>query len=293
LSAASDAIRCAGVPREQGYAQGLVSRAQLHERCAARGALTRAQDALGLLDSASARWLRDLRRYFPHQGEWLEGAARGAGLALPALVRAAAASLGDSPRASQGYRALVACEGEAGARIGRALPAHTILRRMEPEGRFRTLELALPWLPAPWLGVNEAGLAVAATSGARADAGCAAPGTLFARDCLERFESVGSALAWCLGRPAAPGASLLFADASGEIACVELAPKDRRVRRPERGVLVVGAEAARAAAIEKRLAEGSRDALAFAQALGVEIDECAGADPAAHRLVLTGREIAL
>jgi hypothetical protein len=287
VSAASDAIRCAGVPREQGFAQGRASRDALRERCAARGALARARDALGLLDSASARWLRDLRRYFPHQGEWLEGAARGAGLSLPALVRAARASQGDPPRA------LVACEGEAGARIGRSLPSHTILRRIEPEGRFRTLELALPWLPAPWLGVNEAGLAVAATSGARAGAACAAPGALFARDCLERFESVASALAWCLGRPAAPGASLLFADASGEIAGVELAQTDRRVRRPERGVLVLGADAARAAAVEKRLAEGRGDALAFAQALGAESGECASAEPVGRRLMLGGRETAL
>ncbi|HXK23900.1 MAG TPA: carcinine hydrolase/isopenicillin-N N-acyltransferase family protein [Myxococcota bacterium] len=287
MSAASDAIRCAGVPREQGFAQGRASREALHERCASRGALVRAQDALGLLEPASARWLRDLRRQFPHQGEWLEGAARGAGLALPALVRAARASHGAAPRA------LVACEVDGGARIGRALPPHTIVRRMEPEGCFRTLELALPWLSAPWLGVNEAGLAVAATSGARADARCAAPGALFARDCLERFESVGSALAWCLGRPAAPGASLLFADASGEIAGIELAPTDRRVRRPERGVLVLGADAAGAAAIEKRLAEGSRDALAFGQALGAQTGECASADPAGRRLLLGEREIAL
>jgi len=287
VSAVSDAIRCAGVPREQGFAQGRASREALRERCVAPGARARAQDALGLLDSASARWLRDLRRHFPHQGEWLEGAARGAGLALPALVRAARASQGDPPRV------LVACEGEGVARIGCALPPHTVLRRMVPEGRFRTLELALPWLPAPWLGVNEAGLAVAATSGARAGAPCAAPGMLFARDCLERFESVGSALAWCLGRPAAPGASLLFADAEGELAGVDLAAGDRRVRRPEHGVLVLGVDAARAAAIEKRLAEASRDALAFAQALGADAGECAGADAAARRLLLAGEEIAL
>jgi hypothetical protein len=287
VSAASDAIRCAGVPREQGFAQGRAARAELRERCAASAPLTRALDALGRLDAASARWLRDLRRHFPHQGEWLEGAARGGGVALPALVRAARASL-DEPQ-----RALVAWEADGVARIARALPAHTILRRMEPEGRFRTFELALPWLPAPWLGVNEAGLAVAASSGARAGAACAAPGGLFARDCLERFESVGSALAWCVGRPAAPGASLLFADASGEIAGVELAARERRVRRPERGVLVLGADPASAAAIEKRLAEAGRDALPFAQALGADADLCACADPAARRLDFAGLSAAL
>ena len=281
MSAASDPIRCAGVPREQGFAQGRMSREALRERCAAP-ALTRAQDAVGFLDAASARWLRDLRRHFPHQGEWLEGAARGAGLALPALVRAARASLDEPPRA------LVAWEAGSVARIGRVLPDHTILRRMEPEGRFRTLELALPWLTTPWLGVNEAGLAVAATTGACAGSGCAAPGTLFARDCLERFDSVGSALTWCLGRPAAPGPSLLFADASGEIAGVELASGGHRVRRPERGVLVFGCDPASAPVIDKRLTEVGRDALALAHALGAEAEVFAFAEPAARRIDLRG-----
>lgn len=125
---------------------------------------------------------------------------------------------------------------------------------------------------------------MAASPGALADAACAAPAPLFARDCLERFESVGSALSWCLGRPAAPGATLLFADAGGEIAGVELRADGRRVRRPERGALALGAEASAVAALEKRLAGGAPDPRAIAAALGAGIDAAAFADPRGRRL---------
>ncbi|HVH19188.1 MAG TPA: hypothetical protein VNF72_12875 [Myxococcota bacterium] len=239
-----DPIDLEGVPRELGFAQGRAARAELQAICGPRDVLARALDGLGHMDAGSARWWRDLRRHFPHQAEWLEGAARGAGLPLPALARNARASLA-APQ-----HALVALE-DGEARLVCATPARASLRRVAPEGRFRSLELALPELPTPWLGVNAAGLAVAATPGALGVGTCAAPAAHFARDCLERFESVASALAWCLGRPAAPGAALLLADASGEIAGVELTAQGRRVRRPERGVLAFGVDPALATALEK------------------------------------------
>jgi hypothetical protein len=189
-----------------------------------------------------------VRRHFPHQGEWLEGAARGSGLPLAVWVREASARLAAPPHG------LLAWEADGAFVIGCGPLGAAGLRRVHPEGRFRSLELADPWLPAPWLGVNEAGLAVAACAGARSDGHRHAPAALFARDCLERFESVASALAWCLGRPAAPGGALLFADAAGELAGVELLASERRVRRPELGKLALGAEApeARASADPRR-----------------------------------------
>jgi hypothetical protein len=273
-----DPVACAGVPRELGEAMGRAARAELRAACSGRGTLARALDRLGRMEAGDARWWRDLRRHFPHQAEWLEGEARGAGLALPALVRAARAAL-DAPA-----HALVAIAREGEAGLVCPAPARATLRRVAPEGRFRSLELALPQLPTPWLGVNEAGLAVAAMPGSRTDGACAAPAALFARDCLERFESVGSALAWCLGRPAAPGASLLLADASGEVAGVELAPRERRVRRAERGLLVLGADPARVAVIEKQLADGGPETDALATALGVMRDLVDRADARGRRL---------
>jgi hypothetical protein len=98
--------------------------------------------------------------------------------------------------------------------------------------------------------VNEAGLALAVSGGARPGA-CRAHAALLGRDCLERFEGVESALAWCLGRPAAPGAAILFADSRGELGGVELSASARQVRRPEGGLLVLGS--ARAARVAKEL----------------------------------------
>jgi hypothetical protein len=269
-------LELAGVPRELGFAQGRAAASALRAACAGRGALGRALDLAGRLDAGGARWHLDLRRHFPHQSEWLEGTSRGAALPLPALVRAARKALAAAPRA------LVAWEQRGAAQLACALPPGAALRRVAPEGRFRSLEWAQPELPSPWLGVNEAGLAVAAGPAAPAGAGCSAHAALFARDCLERFESVASALAWCLGRPAAPGA-LLFADASGEIAGVELLRDGRRVRRPEGGALALGPDPAACAALAKALAAAPDDARALAAAQGAP-GGCAQADPRLRRL---------
>lgn len=268
-----------GVPRELGFAQGRASARAVRAACGPRGGLSGALDRLGLIDARGRSWLRDVRRHFPHQAEWLEGAARGAGVPLPALVRAAAAALAAPPSP------IVAFEGSGGVRLACAAHPDAQLRRVAPEGRFRSLELALPLLPSPQLGVNEAGLAVAATSGVQRDSRCAAPAALLARDCLERFDSVASALAWCLGRPAAPGAALLFADERGDVAGVELGADGRRVRRPEGGALALGGDAQAALAVSKRLAQGAPpDERALAELLGARSGACCSADPHGRRL---------
>lgn len=230
------AVECEGAPRDLGRDQGTAARAAL-AACATAG-LARWRDHLGLGDAALSRWQRDVRRYFPHQHEWLEGVARAAGLPLRSLVRAAVATL-DAERDAL----LVGVESDEGGLLWRSAAPAALLRRVAPEGRFRSLELASPALASPWIGVNDSGLAVAVTGG-RIPGRCAAHAALLARDCLERFEGVESALAWCLGRPAAPGASLLVADASGELAGVELSATGREVRRAESGVLVLGSGAA-------------------------------------------------
>lgn len=269
-----------GVPRELGFEQGRAARDSLRRLCAARGVIPTALERIGHLTRPRARWLRDVRRHFPHQAEWLEGAARGAGLPLAALVRAAC----DALAAPAGV--LIAVSGAAETLLARTAASDAEVRRVAPEGRLCSLEVARPLLPAPELGVNEAGLAVAASSGTAPDPRCAAPAALLARDCLERFESVTSALAWCLGRPAAPGAALLLADASGEVAGVELEAGGRRVRRPEGGVLVLGADAVRSARIAKQLGQRAVELRDLEEALGGDPGACAGADPVRRRLAL-------
>lgn len=274
-----------GVPRELGFEQGRTAQDSLRRVCAARGVVPAVLERLGHLARPRARWLRDVRRHFPHQAEWLEGAARGAGLPLAALVRAACDALA-APAGS-----LIAVAGAEETLLARAAASDAEVRRVAPEGRFRSLEVARPLLPAPELGVNEAGLAVAASSGTLPDPRCAAPAALLARDCLERFESVASALTWCLGRPAAPGAALLLADASGEVAGVELEAGGRRVRRPEAGVLVLGADAAGAARIAKQLGQRAADRRDLAEALGEAA--CACADPRGRRIAFRDAWLAL
>ncbi len=236
-----------------------------------------------------SRWQRDLRRYFPHQHEWLEGVARGAGVPDRALLRAAIAEL------ARGHDALLigaegagreGADGKGGTVLWRTESPGVVLRRVRPEGRFVSIELASPLLACPWIGLNEAGLAVAVTGGSL-PARCRAHAALLARDCLERFEAVESALVWCLGRPAAPGASILLADAQGELAGVELLASGRRVRRPEGGVLALGGP--RAAEVRKTLSGGPMRALDLERALEEVLGEPALA--AAPRVDLASRNL--
>ncbi len=255
-------IECAGAPRDLGLDQATSARAALRAASGHGGAVARWRDRLGVAEAEVSRWQRDLRRYFPHQHEWLEGAARGAGIPDRALLRAAIAAL-----AREADALLVGAEGAddgGGSVLWRTESPGAVLRRVRPEGRFVSIELASPLLACPWIGLNEAGLAVAVTGGSQPGR-CRAHAALLARDCLERFEAVESALVWCLSRPAAPGASILLADALGEIAGVELHASGRRVRRPEGGVLTLGGP--RAAEVQKALSGRVTRALDLERAL--------------------------
>jgi hypothetical protein len=220
-------VECSGAPRDLGRDLGCALRAEVRAAVSEQGTLR------GLLASlresaATTRMLRDLRRYFPHQSEWLEGLALSSGVALRVLVRALAVSC--APGAPQGV-AIGAVSGTAIA-VASAVPRGAVWRRVAPEGRFRSLEVALPTAIAPVIGVNEAGLAVAVAEQRSLPGRFAPPLALFARDCLERFERVEPALDWCLARPAAPGGSLLLADAHGELAGVYAGGPERRALRP-------------------------------------------------------------
>jgi hypothetical protein len=220
-------VECSGAPRDLGRDLGTALcaevRAAVAEQGTLRGALTSLRET-----AATTRLHRDLRRYFPHQAEWLEGLALGTGVTVRVLVRALAQSC--APGAPQGV-VVGAVSGTAVAIAG-AVPRAAVWRRVAPEGRFRSLEVSLPAASAPVIGVNEAGLAVAVAEQRALPGRFAPPLALFARDCLERFERVEPALEWCLARPAAPGGSLVLADANGELAGVYAGGSERRALRP-------------------------------------------------------------
>lgn len=235
-------LSCAGAPRDLGRDLGLACRERIRARVGQRALGERLRDGLGLPDAAVASWLRDVRRYFPHQHEWLEGLARAVDLPLQAIARTSIAVL-EAERDAM----LVAADFDGAVRLWRRVPATALPRRVAPEGRFESLELGAAILTSPWIGVNDRGLALAIAGGATPGRGRAVHGALFARDCLERFDALESALDWCAGRPAAPGAALVLADAAGDFAGIALESSGRPVRRADDGVLVMGgdAEAAR------------------------------------------------
>ena len=271
-------VECSGAPRDLGRDLGVALRREL------RAAFASERGLLGWLAAFSrpntaAPLRRDLLRYFPHQAEWLEGLAHGSGVPLRALVSALAKSC--DPTAPQG----VAVGAVTGASVGiaSAVPRGAVVRRVAPEGRFRSLEIALPAASAPVIGVNEAGLAVAVAEQRSLPGRFTPPLALFARDCLERFERVEPALDWCLARPAAPGGSLLLADAQGELAGVYASGPERRPLRPLSWLVLgdAGLELAKA----DTLATGELEP-ALAQALAT-LPGAAGAaiaDPVGRRL---------
>jgi hypothetical protein len=154
----------------------------------------------------------------------------------------------------------------SGGEVGRVLDGPWLLRRSRPEGLFASLELTRPWLTHSLVGVNERGLAVAVVGGG--GPARRIPGVLLGQDCLERFEALEAALEWCEGRPGGGAALVLIADASGDVAAIEIGSERRRVLRPEAGVVVAGGAAGDASELSKRLAQDSaRGAEALARAL--------------------------
>jgi hypothetical protein len=253
-------IACEGAPRDLGLDQGRARGAELRARFRERTAWQRLALRVGLTDSSTRQLVREIARHFPHQAETLDGLAVGARVPATWL----AAELASELRREGGSQPLaVAC---SGGEVARVLDGPWLVRRSRPEGLFASLELTRPWLSHALLGVNERGLAVAVVAGVGPVDG--APGALLAQDCLERFEALDAALEWCEGRPGAGGAVVLVADASGDVAGIEIGSRHRRVLRPDAGVLVVGGAERGGPELAKRLAQGRiRGGEALAQAL--------------------------
>jgi hypothetical protein len=202
---------------------------------------------LGRLDARTRSLARDLARHFPRQAEAIDGMARMARVPRAWLVERMAWDLsgpdGASHRSIDGTAlAAVAELGGGAALAARSITPELIFRRSAPEGGFRALEVTAPWLTGSVAGVSEAGLAVAVVGGA-GEAGpttCSAPAALLVQDCLHRFVSLEGAIDWCLGRPAAGTATLVLADAKGEIAGVSITRERRTLLRPADGLILAG-----------------------------------------------------
>jgi len=246
-------IECEGAPRDLGLDQGRACSNALRMRFGAQPWWERFRLQAGLASADRARMLRDLKRHFPHQWESLAGMAVGARVPTGWLAQELARELAGGEAALP----LAVAIDHGRVLLARGLGGEWVARRSRPEGLFASVEVTRPCLTAALAGVNERGLAVAAVAARGATQRCAAaPASLLAQDCLERFEATPAALEWCLGRPGGGCATVWLADARGELAGVEFAGAERRVLRPSDGLLVSGGGAAR----EEELAKSLREA---------------------------------
>jgi len=234
-------VDCAGAPRDLGLDQGRACRAELAERFDALPWSEALLLRLGRVDVTVRALLRDLGRHFPHLSEVLAGIAVGARVPEAFLAGEITAELAGGP-------APAAALAGGTALLARCQEGPRVVRRSRPEGLFAFLDLTRPWLPSTLLGVNERGLAVAVADSGAPEGGCAAPASLLAQDCLERFEALDAALDWCAGRPGGGRATIFLGDAAGEVAGIEIDGAERRVLRPADDRLVrdgAGAELAK------------------------------------------------
>jgi len=263
---------CGGAPRDMGLAQGRANAAEIRRHLEQAGVARRGRRLAGLRAFASGGVLgqgmaREIVRHYPHLAERMTGIARGAGVSFEGLMEL----FTRGPEACENLHApsaaaAAASRDEADAfAVGRSLSLPSdgrgawVVRRSAPEHGFASIEVTLPWLASCVAGVNESGLAVAIAPpapGSRMAPPSRDPSCqLLVQECLQRFEETSPALDWCLERPSAGTAGLVFADRSGEIARVTVTGQTRRVVPSSDGIAVAGLDDEGQAQLRKRCQE--------------------------------------
>src|SRR5262249_36265800 len=111
-----------------------------------------------------------------------------------------------------------------------------ILRESRPRNGFRSLDFAVAPQAGTIDGVNEAGLCITLNYAFLTDGGRPAPLiTMAIADALASCGTVSEALARISRQPRWGAGMLMLADASGDIASLELSGSRAAVRRPESG----------------------------------------------------------
>lgn len=252
-----------GSPGEMGVAQGIAMKDRLHE---ARDQMLRKAEAFRLrqprwMPFLGFRWLAEkkvsslmdgvLERDFPRMRERLEGIAKGAGLKPQSILLFNAmepllASVGGCT-ACPGACSAVALRGRR-TRTGEpiiarnfdyislAQPYYTI-RRSHPKGRMQSIEFTSAPLTGAIDGMNEAGLCITYDYAFTMDTPekFSGPISMLVCEALEQCSTVSEAAAWMAAQPRWGGAILMLADATGDIASLELSSTRSHLRRPAPG----------------------------------------------------------
>ncbi len=222
-----------------GEAQGAACRSEIRVRLEASGILGvghRGRRSVSLRPLLVGPVLgdgmgREIVRHYPHQGERIQGLARGAGHSIDSLMDLfVRASRGEARGGVFTAEADVAARAGDAALVARSLPAGGwIARRSEPEAGFASVEITLPWLPCAVGGVNEAGVAAAVVSHPGAEPGDAPSGLLLVQECLQRFDDVTGCIDWSLKRPTSGCVRLVVAEGTGRVAAIEIDGAGRTV----------------------------------------------------------------
>jgi hypothetical protein len=119
-------------------------------------------------------------------------------------------------------------------------PIYT-LRESRPQSGFRSLDFTAAPFAGAIDGVNEKGLCITydyayVTDFCRTGT---APISMSIAEALERCSTVSEAAEWIMSRPRWGGAILMLADATGDIASLELSNTQARLRRPSNGADVI------------------------------------------------------
>lgn len=246
---------------EMGYQQGLQAReaiqhliANLHRFEAIRlekPFLVPARLFLGLAARrATGEMLQDVSTHCGRQKTRMEGIAKGAGVDESLLFLALA---GELTLAKINYR-LGACTaaGVSGERSALGEPmviknfdypifyqSCYLTRCCRPAETFSTLDVTLAPLAGCHDGINEHGLCISYNYGHGTDmANVNVPVTLLVQEALENCAGTRKAVDFLCADKRSGGAILLVADASGDMATVELSSNFCGVREPVEGILI-------------------------------------------------------
>ncbi len=253
---------CRGTPHEMGVAQGRALRAKILD---ARNALARIESFANRRPRWMPYWMyrlvaeqkawhafaKPLADDYPETTSRIAGIAEGAGVGLKPIalfnvLEPMLSSVGGCT-ASPGACSAVAVRGSRSA-TGEPIVARNfdylplvqpyyVIRESVPTDGFRSLDFTTAPLAGAVDGMNEHGLCIAYDYAFTTDlpAAPAAPISMVISEALARCRTVSEAAAWITSRKRWGGGLLLLADATGDIASMEVSSTRTHLRRPAGG----------------------------------------------------------